>query len=222
MLKTKLIEKLKTLEGNGKKLAVKWDAGGDQTVLNFYLDKDVLPYYEDEVLEPLRTYLIEEFDLPNAGEYYNEGKGIFSIENEHQIAMVYDEFAYGEKYDKDFESEESIVEFSIPSTESCQKILDVSNKTTLNFYGSTSFLYEVSDHFEVYANPLKDKNKQAILDLQQTIKQNALSKFEPPFEGSEIGYAGTIDANQITVEELYQIKYWIDKDNKSAKKFLFE
>ena len=43
-------------------------------------------------MNELATYLIEEFDLPNAGEYYNDGGGELSIEDETRVLFIYDEF----------------------------------------------------------------------------------------------------------------------------------
>lgn len=222
MLKTKLIGRLKEYKQNGKIFSVKWDGGGDETIINFYLENEVIPDYEDEVLTELAGHLVEVFDLPNAGEYYNEGKGTISLDDKNQILIVYDEFAYGEKYDEEIESEKSIEEFSIPSSEECKKILENMNEISLNFYGSTSFLSEISDDFEISSARFdKTIKKEKLLEVQKEIKKNALAKFEPPFDASEIGYSGKIDENQITFEELYQIKYFVDKHNKEATKILF-
>ncbi len=38
----------------------------------------------------------------------------------------------------------------------------------------------------------------------------------------EIGYAGIIKEDEIVIEELYKIKYNIDKNKKREKLFLFE
>jgi len=223
MLKEKLLKRLKEYENNNEKLIVKWNTGGDETIINFYLKGNVLPYHTDEIVNDLASYLIEEFDLPNAGEYYNDGGGEISIDKENKILFVYDEFAYGESYDENFDTENIEEEFSIITSLSSKQLLNELNQKELDFYGSTSFLLQESDDFRAYTT--KDMfriKKEKLREVHEHIKVHILSKLSPPFEATEIGYSGKIKEDEILIEELYQTKYYIDKNKKNEKVYLLE
>lgn len=222
MLKENLLRRLKEYEKKNKSLTVKWNTGGDETIINFFLETEVISY-EDELMNKLATYLIEEFDLPNAGEYYNDGGGEFLIEKGNKILFVYDEFSYGESYDEDLETDNIEEEFSIAPDQNSKQLLDELNQTELDFHGSTSFLLEESLDFEIYTSNNEFRiRKGKLKDIHDYIKIHALEKLTPPYEGTEIGYSGKIKEDEILFEELYRIKYYIDKNKKKERIYLLE
>lgn len=222
MLKEKLLIRLNEYKKENKKLTVKWDTGGDETIINFFLENNALPH-TNELMNELAAYLIEAFDLPNAGEYYNEGGGALSIENENSILFIYDEFAYRESYGEHLESENLEEEFSIAPHPSSQRLLADLNQKELNFNGSASFLLEASFHFDIYSsNDASSIKKEAFDEIKNYIKIHALAKIQPPFEGKEIVFSGRIKEDEILFEEFYQIKYNIDKNKKEEKIYLLD
>lgn len=222
-LKEKLLDRLKEFEQKGQEFSIKWDAGGDETLVNFQLDGEYFDHYSDEVYIDFVRYLIEEFELPNAGEYYNEGGGTLSIEDGDSLIFEYSEYAYGE----DYLSEEDTVHyregFSITADESSIKLLEYVNEESMNFYGSVCFLNEQTEDFSIYSK-LSDKRfkKQKVPELHQRIQAAVLAKFTPPFEGIEINYVGNLNEEYILIEELHTVQYFIDKNFKDAKKYLFD
>lgn len=223
MLKEKLLEYLKNYEQDGHQLVIKWNTGGDETIINFYMDDESYPAYLDDIYSAFTSYLIEEFELPNAGEYYNNGGGVLSVEQGNRILFEYDEYAYGEIYDEDTESQNNIDAFNIPATDQSRQLLDYFNENELLFHGSTCFLNEVTDEFRVYTKDFDKKvKKERALDLFQIIKKSAIEKFTPPHDASEIHYSGILIENEIRFEDVYQLNYFLDKNKVKEKKYLFE
>lgn len=222
MLKGKLLKLLTEYENTGKTLIVKWNAGGDETIVNYFCNEVPLGYHSFDFLEELRIYLVEEFNLPNAGEYYNDGRGKFSIVNEDEILFEFDEYAYFENYEGEIESE--MFEETFTVNFSNKKFLEEYSLLETNFYGSISFLQE-REHEELQMDIsgidediLNDKLK----TLNQVIKKYILSKFDPPFQDLEINYSGKITIDKIIIDEFYRIKYTVDKNRKNEKKYLFK
>ena len=224
MLRENLLKRLLKYQEENKKLSVKWDAGGDQTIINFFLDgKDLRYHLSDDLLKNFARYLVEEFELPNVGEYYNQGGGMISIENGTKILFEYEEFAYGEIYDDNIESEIKLEGFSIDSNMESKKLLEELNQLELNFYGTTSFLLKEIDDFEL-STPSYDYRvrKSKFAEIQNYIKKHALEKFSPPLEGSEILYVGKIKEDKIIFEEISQLKFYIDKNKQNESRYILE
>lgn len=221
MVKDKLIEKLKELQKSNEKLTVKWDAGGDETLVNYFIKDKNFPY-PNEMLRDLTSYLIEEFQLPNAGEYYNKGGGTISLTDDNRILLEYDEYAFFEGHESD-ESENFLTEFFVEDSLDIKPLLSIFSLQKISFYGSMSFHHKKSEYFETYI-PRNEKNeyKTKLKQFQEQLQKEILSKLKEPPKNLEIGYSGHIAANEIVVEDIYVLKYVIDKDNKNEKKYLFE
>lgn len=219
-MKETLLDFLEKCEAENKVFTVKWDAGGDQTIITYFLNENELSYDSNDILGELSQYLIQEFDLPGVGEYYNEGGGLFVLEEKEKILFKYDEFAYGEIYDKEVTSEIRLDEFSILLNSKLKDLLGDSLSNSIKFYGSTTFLPNERDNFFELSNAELDEILQE--QVKKEIKKYVIPKFDPPYDGTEIGYSGKISSKEIVIEELFQLKYWVDKNKKNEKLYLFE
>jgi hypothetical protein len=79
MERTQIREMLiKEIEQN-KIITVKWDCGGDEAFAYFSIDEKTID--DPELSEDLEMMIINELDLPDAGEFVLEGKGRIIFEN---------------------------------------------------------------------------------------------------------------------------------------------
>ncbi|MCU0393144.1 MAG: hypothetical protein MUE81_18690 [Thermoflexibacter sp.] len=127
----KIKELVKSIQKQHKQLVAEWDAGGDSTPCWFsIIDKfgkeenreEYSKKYEEE-FDSLRNYIISELNLPNAGEYYNKGKGVIGLEDD-KVVIRYSA--------KEFtnENEDSMIEFSL---EDRFGLLDLQYKANITF-----------------------------------------------------------------------------------------
>lgn len=63
---------LSNLLSSGHKVTFEWDCGGDETLIDTFLDGK--PARKDWV-DPLCELVVEKLDLPNAGEWFVKGTG---------------------------------------------------------------------------------------------------------------------------------------------------
>lgn len=111
MNRKKITEFIKSVQTEGKKIVVEWDAGGDQTPVWFKIwDKTGKEIEEGRKNEDywmfLRDFIVYELGLPNAGERYHRGKGEISCENE-QVYISYSAKEFTEDY------EDETIEFTL-------------------------------------------------------------------------------------------------------------
>lgn len=57
-----------------KKIVLSWDCGGDETLIHGKVNKENWPW-DDPDFQTLCDVLVEELQLPNAGEEFNKGGG---------------------------------------------------------------------------------------------------------------------------------------------------
>jgi len=83
-LKEEIIKLVKA----GKVIKLKWDCGGDEIHLTVLVD-DKEVNYEDKIFEALDVYVMNQLNLPDAGEFAMEGGGTI-IEEDGEIYVEYE------------------------------------------------------------------------------------------------------------------------------------
>lgn len=203
-----------------KKIRVEWKAGGDETILNYYYQDRILSDSKSGLLGQISMYLIEKFDLPNAGEYYNDGNGEIFIEND-KVRLIYSEYAYSEDYIED--SEEELEPFNLSIIPEILTVLKNTGETSLEFDTTITFYQEKTIDFRLYKpmyEPIEYGNEGS--KIEEYIRENVIPKINCKLESVEIGYSGEINETKILIEEVHVIKYYVDKDVKQKKIDLFE
>ncbi len=222
-MKKQLIKRLKEYEESDMQLSVKWNGGGDETIIQYQIGDKYVPYDNDTLLIELTRLLVEKFDIPNVGEYYNEGGGIFSVDGQERVSIIYDEFAYGDADDDEIESESMLRDIRVPSSEINTKILEFYNQEVLNFYGTISFLSESKNHLETdFGMVDMQMLNEHHTSIKEKFKEVVLNQIKGSYNSVEITYSGKMDKNHIYFDEIYKVNYFIDKNHNSQVKILFQ
>ena len=100
----------------GKKITVKWDCGGDEAFVYPSIDGVEIDY-QDEIHEEFEFFLIEKLEIPDAGEFSLEGKGVIFIEDGNIVIEHSAEGRFVTDYDED-KKEEIYDNISEPLTKS--------------------------------------------------------------------------------------------------------
>ncbi len=222
-MKADLTEHLIALKEKGTVLSVKWDAGGDETLLHFFEGEEKVPDSRDGMYGQLRDFLIEKFDLPNGGEYFNEGGGIFALENQ-KIAFTFSELAYS-RYEEDgceiITAEEDL---TIQAPEGMTSFLAAQHLTEAYFHGETNYFRAevVNTTFRVITPTFQSVPPDGFTEgLREKFERIAQSTFDTPIQHGEIRYAGKLYAHEVIFEEVSLTKYATDKDHREKKIYLF-
>lgn len=86
----KIKELLKELQSEGKEILTKWDAGGDETLVYLRLEgQNEVNEKLEEISEALEDIIIDTLELPNAGEYFHNGDGKISLNDQGEIVLNY-------------------------------------------------------------------------------------------------------------------------------------
>jgi len=224
-LQEELLKLLLELKKKNQKLTAKWNAGGDQTILNFLIDGNYIDWSQDSVFDKLRTFLVTKFQLPNAGEYYNQGKAEIKLpdydDNDATILIIYDEFAYN-AYD-DYEVSILPNEMKYPSNKVSVKLLTALNQSSLSFDGSITFRNNNQQtDFYISHNYLEiQKYKDTVDQIHQYILNFVLETSKGVTHSIELSYNGNISQNEIIFNQFYVIKNYADKDYKNVTMPLF-
>ncbi len=217
--KTQLTTLLESLKQNNQKLTAIWDAGGDQTIITFYIDKQE---YRFEDNEPLWNYLYSllttQFELPNAGESYNEGGGEFQLDENGDIQFEYNEFYY-------FEDEENISNVDIQKTLGGKSFpLEITNlkgkNSSIEFFGSTypNTQYLLDIHFKGEKS-ISGKIQKAI----ETCLTKLLSEIFPEEKDTKLQFwfDGLAHKNMLTLNSLQKTPLVVLKDTRKGIVTLF-
>lgn len=214
-LKEEVIDLLKDLRSKEETLTIEWDAGGDNTLVNFYLN-DKTPIYDrndNSVFYKLRDHLIDKFELPNAGEYYNDGMAMLALDENDEVLITYSEIAYYDDYDNEVdEIDDIVVEHSLK--------LDFNKFNSLNFFGEFSNLpiksedyFRIQQEFSISAS-LENELKELIKD--QFYKNPILTQ-----DLISISFGGEISEAQIIINDISYYKHIVAKDNVNKTEPLF-
>lgn len=128
MNKEKVKKFVKSIQEQNKIITAEWDAGGDDTPCWFSITdgqgqkQEEIKQYE-KYIDILRDCIIDTLDLPNAGEYYNKGKGIITY-NDGEVEIHYSAKEFTNEY------EEDILEFNL---EDRFGLLDYQHKANIIF-----------------------------------------------------------------------------------------
>lgn len=96
----KIKEALEKIYQQGHQVKVTWDAGGDQTLCNVFIElPDGTQKMFPDTSEPKVSYLLvyeitDQLNLPNAGEFYHQGKGEIRINTTDDIELHFTSKAY--------------------------------------------------------------------------------------------------------------------------------
>ncbi len=80
MLPAELKEKIITILNEGKELTLIWNCGGDEAIIDVFIDGKSQPY-DGEFISSLCMFITNFMNLPDAGEFAMEGKGKILLEN---------------------------------------------------------------------------------------------------------------------------------------------
>lgn len=142
-------EALRELQKNNKKLIVKWDAGGDETLVNFPGEK--IMNYDDSldkaltIYTELRSIIRKKLDLPNAGEDYDRGQGEIFLNERNQVILKFDSQRYYEVYveaERKLEDKYNLIQYLAENT-------IVFNITKTDFNIDFYLFYELRDYKEI-------------------------------------------------------------------------
>ncbi|WP_314004487.1 hypothetical protein [Xanthocytophaga flava] len=97
VLKEAIVEQLSA----GKPIPVDWNAGGDETICNVQIG-EAYDYKKDGVNIgwELGDLIAQVLELPNAGEYFNNGKGHIEVDQKGQVVLHYSARAYYYDYEE--------------------------------------------------------------------------------------------------------------------------
>ncbi|UZR98165.1 hypothetical protein [Chondrinema litorale] len=214
-LKEEVIDLLKDLRSKEETLTIKWDAGGDNTLVNFYLNNITPVYdkYDNSVFHKLRDHIIDKFELPNAGEYYNDGEAKLLLDENDEVLITYSEIAYYDDYDNEVdEIDDIVVEHSLK--------IDFDKFSSLNFFGEfSSFPTKSEDYFRIQQEfsisaALEKELKELIKD--QFYKNPILTQ-----DLISISFGGEINETQIIINDISYYKHVVEKDNVNKTEPLF-
>jgi hypothetical protein len=222
-MKTELLAYLRSLEQKGVSLSVKWDAGGDETILTFYENgKRVTEAYEG-LYGKLRDFLIQQFDLPNAGEYYNEGEGTFGREGE-QVTFLFSELAYSLYESDGFESIHLEDDLTAPPLSAAKDFLAAMAWEEAYLYGSI-FYFRGKIENETFGLMGPEASRPPSHPYAGALKEEssriARSRIKQAFQQGEIRYSAKFTATETCFEEISLLKYATDKDHRGKKVILF-
>lgn len=82
----------------GKQIRYEWDAGGDQTICNLVEEDD--KHVDENLRGILYRHLVDELQLPNAGEHYHKGSGEIFMTAENAVAVRFSGFENNYYIDK--------------------------------------------------------------------------------------------------------------------------
>lgn len=205
----KIVDKLDHYKRYNNKLTCTWDAGGDDTVIHFQLDGKKLSYGgSQEFLFTLREIIADKLDLPNAGEYYNQGIGKIFLNDDDQILIQYDEFAYFELEDDFVQSNlELLVEHTFPSIKKRKYPIIINGTIELESHILT-------DDIDFYCKeepaiiPRKEK-----AEIEEFIKQELSKNLVWNKKDTAVSYFGSIESDLLLIQEVYLTKFKVDKNN---------
>ncbi|PHN03477.1 hypothetical protein [Flavilitoribacter nigricans] len=218
-------DRLEKESGSLPPIEVRWNAGGDETPIWFTVNGKPVDYSANSMFRDLAGYLIFQFDLPNAGEYYNEGGGSIYRDDTGAIRMRYHEFAYG--YDEDgdednFDQEILKEPLLIPDTETVGKLLNRLQKNELPFYGHLAYLKRKDRSLLIgYSSDAEDDNEAETETLLDLIEEHFRSSSTEELVHREIHFGGKINHTGILLDERSIIKYAVDKDHQDQDMLLF-
>ncbi len=114
-------QQLVKLLREGNEVTVQWDCGGDEAFARPAINGTELDW-EDEFGDALEEYIIEQLNLPSAGEFYLKGGGKIFIEEDRQVVIEHRSVGAG-VIDYDEEEEKPI--YSEEEEEKGRKVLFV-------------------------------------------------------------------------------------------------
>lgn len=220
-----LKELLKELIINQKQtLAAKWDCGGDQAIIDYYLDGKQVHYQSQlyEALEDLSQLMIWSLELPEVGDYGVTGEGRFYFDDKNRFLIEYSGIGVTPSYPKMNwdEAAGKWIETYKYKNESIEEETIYEFPNPLLLHSSTVFFYaEVNHKKEIILKgsdgDLKDVNldiiKDMFLNLEMTRVQPIIDSLEDNFV-VRLDYEGTILENRLTISSIYisytQEEHW--------------
>lgn len=211
---------LSDLKQKNQQLLVKWNAGGDESLVNIYTLENGKEKYLNTREYELNWHITQLLDLPNAGEYYNNGSGEIYIGADQMIYFKYDELAYH----TELNVKEKIIELnaSVDNLKLCKQYMQGKRITEIKFYGTISFLAEKETHFSLAIHRAERQAASSFLSiLRYKIEDVVLQKYKGKKKLIDINYEGVITNEKIMVEDLLTLQYSVDKENKGKIRPLF-
>lgn len=196
-------------------LTAKWDCGGDQAIIDYYLDGKQVHYQSQlyEALEDLSQLMIWALELPEVGDYGVTGEGCFYFDDKNRFIIQYSgigimpsypnmewDEAAGKwietyKYENERIEEETIYEFPNPILLNQHKVFfytDINHKKEITMKGSDSDLNDVNlDLIEELFLKLELARIEPIID---SLEDNFVVRF---------CYEGFIAQNRLTIASIY-------------------
>lgn len=221
-LEHELEQELLRLKKQNQKLTVKWDAGGDDTSISFFVDEKYLGWQLNEMYAKLETLLIKEFDLPNVGEYFNKGQAEFQL-SDNGILITYSELAYAHVDWKELNHKEFSGEIENSNVQEAMHLLSEMNFSKISFYGNLKFMPNRKEEFQIQ---IHKEQKEKIESLKKKIQQYIFSIVEKNYDGNttniEILFSGNISKTIVTFEEISVNKNMVDKNYQNVTIPLFD
>jgi hypothetical protein len=205
---------------SGKKIRIEWDAGGDETPVNF-IDKDG-DFFEKEEAVSLISKLIEELNLPCAGEHYHKGEGEIYTTAENAVAIRFSGNEHTYSWD----------EKGLPDSQSGNVIAEDRGQLRRFLKRSTILLnlvYDWKGNWEITLNTrieegdaplLTDEAKQYYEKILHPLAEPYLRHFgqkEDHFLGGTVGLAMEIGETDESVVEIFpEFKILTEHQNKEV------
>lgn len=194
-------ERLLILQKEDKKMFVKWESGGDDRMLNFFVNEKEIKYNEDKLLNEFGNYIGDKINLHAVGPVYTKGKGLVYLDKNDQIYLKFDGLGYS--YEEDILEDDLEDEILDVAIEISQKQIDYLTKIGLNnihFYGSYS-----SIEAKQFSIDVKYVDEETILfcnNLQLQIEQWSSNYIKDKSKKIEVSYDGDINSDRIMINEL--------------------
>ncbi|WP_028981441.1 hypothetical protein [Sporocytophaga myxococcoides] len=209
---------LKTLLSEGKEIKAEWNAGGDDTCCDVFINGEPSYKHQDfDICEVVRLRIIDLLNLPNAGEEYHMGKGTICLNEKEEVGMRFTsrEHAFGHH----------INEFTQWNMEETPELKNNLHKVEVSFSGSVDLESERIAETKIetiYGEPILLNAEQ--LEPIKNRLNDLLDKYESQLgakvdgqELSNIYVKGTLGAEPLTS---FQIEKYYDKSFHHKDEFI--
>lgn len=203
-----LVEYIRKLERENNTIFIRWEAGGDECPVYFYLnDSNTFSLQDEKVFDQISTLVIDTLELPGAGEIWNKGGALLFTRD--QDLVVRTNFLYYQ-YGIEPANVDKKLRFELPDPFQLSQYFiraEISVSMSLSFDGSYNFRigFRIISGDEL---TITEEQQQFYSDFFKNLLQSKSHLFKERHENNvlvEINWWGRIGglSNEIELEYMY-------------------